>query len=249
MEVPCRPWKVLGMDFFMHKSKWYLLVADYYSKFSYILQMASMTSKDVISAQRFCFSLLGTPEEIISDNETNFTSRDYMEFATNWGFILTTSSLHYPKGHGFIERQVQTIMKLFTRCDEDKTNYYLALQELWATPSTAIYHHQQSFSSTDSWKPHFQPSSGLHTTVKLSEHPSKPDRITAGTMPIPRKNLISYQPSQSGYMMQFPKDGTQAWSKPKQRHPSPTSSRHHKVNAGVTAHIWKRLQYQPQFQS
>ena len=25
--------KVLGMDFFMHKNKWYLLVVDYYSKF------------------------------------------------------------------------------------------------------------------------------------------------------------------------------------------------------------------------
>ena len=28
MVVPCRPWKVLGMDFIMCKSKWYLLVAD-----------------------------------------------------------------------------------------------------------------------------------------------------------------------------------------------------------------------------
>ena len=91
--------------------------------------MSSMTSKDVISSLCFCFSVLGTQEEIISDNATNFTSRDYKEFATNWGFILTTSSPHYPKGHGFIERQVQTIKKLFARCDEDNANYYLALQE------------------------------------------------------------------------------------------------------------------------
>ena len=76
MDVPCRPWKVLGMDFFMLKSKWYLLIADYYSEFPYILQMSSMTSKDVISAQSFCFSALGTPEEIICDNATNFTSRE-----------------------------------------------------------------------------------------------------------------------------------------------------------------------------
>ena len=55
MEVPCRPWKVLEMDFFMHKSIWYLLVADYYSKFPYVIQMSSMTSKDVISALSFCF--------------------------------------------------------------------------------------------------------------------------------------------------------------------------------------------------
>ena len=93
-----------------------------------------MTSKDVISALSFCFSVLGTPEEIICDNATNFTSRDHKEFSTNCGFILTTSSPHFPKGHGFIKWQVQTIKKLFARCDEDNTNYYLALQELWATP-------------------------------------------------------------------------------------------------------------------
>ena len=93
-----------------------------------------MNSKDVISALSFCFSILGTPEDIICDNATNFTSREYKEFTTNWGFILTTNSSHYPNGQGFIERQVQTIKKLFARCDEDNTNYYLAVHELWATP-------------------------------------------------------------------------------------------------------------------
>ena len=83
MEVPCRPWKVLRMDFFRHNSKQYLLVAGYYSKFPYTLKMSSMTSKDVISALSFCFSVFGTPEEIICDNATNFTSREYMEFPTN----------------------------------------------------------------------------------------------------------------------------------------------------------------------
>ena len=93
-----------------------------------------MTPKDVISTLSFCFSVLGTPEEIICDNATNFTSREYKIFATNWGFTLTTSSLHYLNGHGFIERQVSNIKKLFARCDEDSNNYYLALQELQATP-------------------------------------------------------------------------------------------------------------------
>ena len=69
MEVPCWPWKVLGMDFFLHQNKWYLLVVNYYSNFPYIMQMSSMTSKD-ISALSFCFQVLGTQEEIICDNAT-----------------------------------------------------------------------------------------------------------------------------------------------------------------------------------
>ena len=118
----------------MHKSNWYLIVADYYSKYPYVMKMSATSSKNVISALSFCFSVLGTPEEIICDNATYFTSRECKEFAEIQGFTITTSSPHYPKGHGFIERQVQTIEKLFTRCDQDGTNYQLALQELQATP-------------------------------------------------------------------------------------------------------------------
>ena len=47
---------------------------------------------------------------------------------------MTTSSPHYLKGHGFIERKVQIIKNLFNRCDEDGTNHQVALQELRATP-------------------------------------------------------------------------------------------------------------------
>ena len=148
MEVPCRPWKVLRMDFFMHKHKWYLLVADYYRKIPYILQMSSVTSKNVISTLSFCFSLLCTPEESSVTMQQTSLAEITRNLLSNWGFILTTSSPQYPKGHGFNERQVQMVKKLFTRCDEDNTNSYLAFQELQAPPSTAIYSHQQSFSST-----------------------------------------------------------------------------------------------------
>ena len=50
-----------------------------------------------------------------------------------WGLTMTTGSSHYPRGHGFIERQVQIIKKLFNRCDEDSVNHQMALQELRTT--------------------------------------------------------------------------------------------------------------------
>ena len=226
MEVPCRPWKVLGMDFFMHKSKWYLLVDDYYSKFSYVLQMSSVTSKDVISALSFCFSVLGTPEEIICGNATKFTSRDIKEFTTNWKIILTTSSPHYPKGHGFIKSQVQTIKKLFARCDEDNINYHLALQELWATPINSnlqspvelLFNRQLKTTLPVIIRPPHN-SEAVRAFLKTRQDYS---RYNAHSREKPERNLIFYQPSQSGYRMQFPKDGTQGWSKSKQRHPAPT---------------------------
>ena len=47
---------------------------------------------------------------------------------------MTTSSPHYPRGHGFIESQVQIIKNLFNRYVEEGTNHQVALQQLRATP-------------------------------------------------------------------------------------------------------------------
>ena len=80
IESPSRPWKVLGRDIFVQGNKYFLLVADYYSKFPYIQKSSSISSKEVIYALCFCFSVLGTQEEIICNNGTQFTIKEYKEF-------------------------------------------------------------------------------------------------------------------------------------------------------------------------
>ena len=94
----------------------------------------TQTSKDVISAFKLCFSDYAIPEEVICDNGKQFTSREYQEFAATYGFKLTTSSPYHPKGHGFIERQVQTIKNLLNKCDKDGSDPYLVLLQLKSTP-------------------------------------------------------------------------------------------------------------------
>ena len=89
-------------------------------------------------------------------------------FVTQWGLILTTYSPHYPRGHGFIEMQVQIIKKLFNRCKEGGSSHQMALSELWSTlldsktpsPGKLLYNRQYS-----------QSSSSLSTTMKQLEHP------------------------------------------------------------------------------
>ena len=88
----------------------------------------------MISALKFCFSEYGIPEEVISDNGPQFTAREYQDFAAQYGFRLTTSSPYYSKGHGFIERQVQTIKNLLSKCAKDGSDPYLALLQLRSTP-------------------------------------------------------------------------------------------------------------------
>ena len=87
----------------------------------------------MISVLSFCFSVPDIPGDIICDNGKQFTSKEYKEFATQWGFTLTTSGPYYPRGHGFIDRQVQTIKNLLSRCDEDGSNHQIAQCELRGT--------------------------------------------------------------------------------------------------------------------
>ena len=88
----------------------------------------------MISALRFCFSDYGIPEEVINDNGPQFTAREYQDFAAQYGFRLTTSSPYYPTGHGFMERQVQTIKNLLSKCAKDGSDPYLSLLQLRSTP-------------------------------------------------------------------------------------------------------------------
>ena len=46
IEVPSRPWKILGMDIFAQGNKYNILIADYYSKFPYVQKMSSISSKE-----------------------------------------------------------------------------------------------------------------------------------------------------------------------------------------------------------
>ena len=114
MEAPSRPWKMSRTDLFLHNSKWYLLVADYYREFPWVQKIPATSTKDMISALSFCFSVLATPEKVTYDSGTQFT-RQGVQKVSPPVVIYSMSSPHFPISHAFIERQVQTIMKLLSR--------------------------------------------------------------------------------------------------------------------------------------
>ena len=85
MDIPSRPWQKLCVDLFQHNSLWYIIVADYHSKYPWIFQLAAISFKDMISALEFCFSKFGVPEEVISDNGPQFTARMYKNLQLSMG--------------------------------------------------------------------------------------------------------------------------------------------------------------------
>ena len=133
MEVPPHPWHTLGADHFKFKGKWYLIISDYFSKMPFIRPVNSTSAPAAIAAVKGIISENGIPYKVISDNNP-FNSYEFNEFAKSYGFQVTSSSPEYPRGHGLIERHVQTVKKCMYKCDHSGQDIELALLSLRSTP-------------------------------------------------------------------------------------------------------------------
>ncbi|XP_014770694.1 uncharacterized protein K02A2.6-like [Octopus bimaculoides] len=99
--------------------------------------MKDLRAKTITTVARELLAEQGTQEQIICDNGTQFTSQEFKKLANEYGFNIITSSLHFPKGHGFIERQMHTVKRTLVKCRETKEDPHLALLFLRAIPLRA----------------------------------------------------------------------------------------------------------------
>lgn len=119
-EIPSRPWQTVSADLFYVKQSWFLIVVDYYSQFPFVKKLHNLTTGAVINEMKMLFAENGIPKSIQCDNGTQFTSSEFQQLASQYGFENVTSFPHYPRGHGFVERQVQTVKKAILKCRETK---------------------------------------------------------------------------------------------------------------------------------
>ena len=136
-QVPERPWATVAAGIFYYKGRGYLLVVDYYSKYPEVARLTSKNSEVVILAMKEMFAHQGTPERLIADNMP-FSSLKFKNFASEWEIEVVTSSPHYPKFNGLVERNVQTIKQLLKKADESKQDAFLALLEFRSSPISGM---------------------------------------------------------------------------------------------------------------
>lgn len=132
--IPDRPWPKISMDLFELDGDDCIALTDYYSKFFNIMKLSNTTSSTVIKHLKPHFARYGIPEEVVSDNGPQFSSKVFEEFAKRYGFKHTTSSPKYTQSNGQAERTVQTAKRILMKAKYDKKDPNLALLDWRNTP-------------------------------------------------------------------------------------------------------------------
>lgn len=133
------PWQKLGIDFFYYEKITYLLVVDYFSNYFELVTVNSTNAAEVIKNLKSIFARHGIPSIIVSDNGPPFHSQEFKDFLYTWEISHHTSSPHFPRSNGLVERTVATVKALFNKCQESKSDPYIALLHYRNTPQASGY--------------------------------------------------------------------------------------------------------------
>ena len=92
--------------------------------------LSSTSTSNTINHLSSIFARHGYPEELLTDNGPQFSSREFADFAASLGIKHSTSSPLYPQANGLAERSVQTIKRLLS----SSSDHYGALIAYRSTP-------------------------------------------------------------------------------------------------------------------
>ena len=126
-----RPWFKFGSDIFEVKGKYYIVVADYYSRFPYVKQLTNITSRSIINVFKTLFADHGFCEILCTDNGPSYVSKEFTIFPNDCSIRHITSDPMYPQSNGFAESMVKVMKNLIIKAMasiEDPN---------WATPISA----------------------------------------------------------------------------------------------------------------
>uniref|UniRef100_A0A5S6Q598 RNA-directed DNA polymerase n=1 Tax=Trichuris muris TaxID=70415 RepID=A0A5S6Q598_TRIMR len=141
--LPAYPWQVVASDIFTFRSKDYLVVIDYYSRYIEFSLLPDKTAATVIELMKAIFSRHGIPEIVRCDNGPCFSAFEFSEFANAYQFQLVTSSPRYAQSNGEAERAVLTVKSMLEKSDD----IHLALLAYRTTPWLRVFRLRNFYSA------------------------------------------------------------------------------------------------------
>lgn len=94
-----------------------------------------MTPKTTIDVCKKNFSRYGIPQNILTDNGTNFVNNQFTNFAKEWEFLHSTSAPHHQQANGKAEATVKIAKRLIQKTNESNQDLWYAILNLRNTPN------------------------------------------------------------------------------------------------------------------
>ncbi|KAL1246972.1 hypothetical protein QQF64_034274 [Cirrhinus molitorella] len=96
-----------------------LVICDYATRYPEAFPLRSITTPKIIQALVQLFSRVGIPEEILTDQGTNFTSRLMGQLHRQLGITAIRTSAYHPQTDGLTERFNQTLKNMLRKFVSD----------------------------------------------------------------------------------------------------------------------------------
>ena len=129
-ECATSPWQRIHVDYAGEfQGHMFLLAVDAHSQWPEVEIMRSTTSSKTIDTLRAIFARNGLPEQLVSDNGSNFVSAEFETFLKQNGIKHVTSAPYHPSTNGLVERLVQTLKQSLKAGVSDRSSTFVVISE------------------------------------------------------------------------------------------------------------------------
>jgi transposase InsO family protein len=125
------------------------IAVDKFTKWIEVKHEVSITTAKVVEFIKEIMYMFGVPNNIITDNETQFTVREFKDFCADSGIKINYASVSHPQSNGQVERSNGMILQALKPRIFDRLKPYAkklvkefpsVLSALCTTPSRATGH-------------------------------------------------------------------------------------------------------------
>jgi hypothetical protein len=118
LETPKQPMELIGMDTIVMgsaahntKAKYIQLVIDHHSRYVWAFATPTNTTQSSINILSTIFRTFGTPKRLLTDNGTNYTSKQFKNFLAENKVIHSLTSPYHPQTNATCEKTNGTIVE------------------------------------------------------------------------------------------------------------------------------------------
>lgn len=137
-DIPELPWCKVSCDLFEFMSKHYLVVMDYYSKYIELVSITELNSNFIINKLKSFWARHGIPQTLVTDSGTQFTSKEFQNFVSQYEFDHIMTSPKYSQSNGQIESGVKIAKGILSKCHMSNTDLYIALLNYRNTSKSSL---------------------------------------------------------------------------------------------------------------